>query len=40
MGPLAYTSLAPCSPRRRVRAAKPHRYRLIIFFQVDGPTST
>ena len=28
------------SPRRPVRAAKPHRYRLISFFQVDGPSSS
>ena len=31
---------SPSRPRRRVRAAKPHRYRLISFFQVDGPSSS
>ena len=35
--------LPPCPPpppRRRVRTAKPHRYRLISFFQIDGPSSS
>ena len=30
----------PHSSRLRVRAAKQHRYRLISFFQVDGPNSS